>query len=256
MHTERKTHTQLLKAHLGIAFASLSLAAAALAANGEPGTTGAADTPKPTTSVDLAFITHLDLDLPEQDVFIEREAGSGSVYRVTAGDNDMNAPLFKTAVKVPHNPFDPKAVGPHPKGEPMGMTLGQWLKHRGTGTYTCTDGTGSLEAEFTGLVPDGVYTMWHAFVALPPTDPFSGILDLPLGARDGSESVFRAAADGTARFTHSFKPCLQMTGEWITSMLAIAYHSDGKTYGAYPGDFGLNAHVPLFLMLPNREGIE
>ena len=65
-----------------------------------------------------------------------------------------------------------------------------------------------------------------------------------------------ADAEGKASFSHSFKPCLQMTGEWITSMLAIAYHSDGKTYGAYPGDFGLNAHVPLFLMLPNRKGIE
>ena len=32
-------------------------------------------------SIDLAFVTHLDLGLPEQDVFIERVAGSGEVYR-------------------------------------------------------------------------------------------------------------------------------------------------------------------------------
>ena len=31
-------------------------------------------------SLDLAFVTHLDLDLAEQDVFIERTAGSGEVY--------------------------------------------------------------------------------------------------------------------------------------------------------------------------------
>lgn len=208
-----------------------------------------------TVSIDLAFGTHLDMELPEQDVFIERVAGSGEVFRVTNGDNDMRARLYKTAVPVPHNPFDPAAIGPHPKGEPIGLTLGQWLRHQGAGRYTCSNGTGTLETSFSGLVPNGVYTMWHAFMALPPTEPFSGALELPLGARDGSESAFRADADGKAQFVHTFKPCLQMSDVWTTSMLAINYHSDDKTYGAYPGKFGLNAHIPLFLMLPPRADI-
>jgi hypothetical protein len=46
-----------------------------------------------------------------------------------------------------------------------------------------------------------------------------------------------------------------MTDVWTTSMLAINYHSDGRDWGASPGEFGTNAHIPLFLMLPNREGI-
>jgi hypothetical protein len=207
-------------------------------------------------SFDVAFQTHLDINLPEQDVYLEREPGSGEVWRVTVGDNDMSASLYKTSERIPHNPFDPAALGPHPKGEAMGMSLGQWLKQRGTGTYSYENGVGSLDLEFTNLVPNGVYTMWHAFVALPPTTPFSGILDLPLGARDGSESVFVADENGDARFTHSFTPGLQMSDVWTTALLAINYHSDGKTYGALPGDFGLNAHVPLFLMLPNRNGIQ
>jgi hypothetical protein len=37
--------------------------------------------------------------------------------------------------------------------------------------------------------------------------------------------------------------------------LAIAYHSDGNTYGAEPGDFGLNSHVQMFLGLPPRSGL-
>jgi hypothetical protein len=213
---------------------------------------GSSDAP---LTIDVAFMTHLDMSLPEQDVFIEREPGSGDVYRVTNGDNDMNAPLFKAAVEVKHDPFDPAAIGPHPKGEPMGMTLGQWLKHRGTGSYGCKDGVGTMTLEFSGLVPNGVYTMWHAFMALPPTTPFSGTLDLPLGARDGSESVFTADANGEAVFEHTFSPCLEMSDVWTTSMLAIAYHSDGKTYGGVPGQFGYNAHVPLFVMLPKRSGL-
>jgi hypothetical protein len=30
----------------------------------------------------------------------------------------------------------------------------------------------------------------------------------------------------------------------------MAYHSDGQTYGAYPGDFGKNSHVQLAAMIP------
>lgn len=207
-------------------------------------------------SIDLAFVTHLDMDLPEQDVFIERTPGSNEVFRVTTGDNNMNAKLFKSAHPIEHNPFDPAALGPHPKGEEFGMTLGEWLKHSGTGTYTCEGGSGELKLKFTGLVPNGVYTMWHAFMALPPADPFTGTLDLPLGARDGSESVFTANADGTADFVHTFTPCLQMSDVWTTAMLAINYHSDGKTYGGHPGDFGNKSHIPLFVMLPKRAGLE
>ena len=93
-------------------------------------------------------------------------------------------------------------------------------------------------------------------MAMPPPEPFTGTLDLPLGARDGSESEFVADAAGNAQFQHTFQPCLQMSDTWTTSMLAVAYHSDGKTYGGSPGAFGYNSHVPLFLMLPNRKGIE
>jgi hypothetical protein len=136
------------------------------------------------------------------------------------------------------------------------MMLGDWLRHQGTGTYTCTDGEGTLDTQFTGLVPNGVYTMWHAFMAMPATVPFSGALELPLGARDGSTSVFVSNDKGEASFQHTFKPCLQMSDVWTTAMLAINYHSDGKTYAGLPGDFGYNAHIPLFLMLPPRDGIQ
>ncbi len=207
-------------------------------------------------SIDLAFITHLDMDLPEQDVYIERVPGSGKVYRVTKGDHNMNAPLFAAAEEVPHNPFDEAAIGPHQKGKALGFTLGEWLRHQGTGTYTCEEGEGSLDLSFSGLVPEGVYTMWHAFIAIPPPEPFTGTLDLPLGARDGSESVFRANKQGKAQFKHTFQPCLQMSDTWTTSMLAINYHNDGNTWGGHPGHFGYDAHIPLFVMLPLREGIE
>jgi hypothetical protein len=46
-----------------------------------------------------------------------------------------------------------------------------------------------------------------------------------------------------------------MSDVWTTSMLAINWHSNGKTYGGHPGAFGSVAHIPLFVMLPPRAGI-
>ena len=65
--------------------------------------------------------------------------------------------------------------------------------------------------------------------------------------------MFTADANGKAEFVHSFRPGLQLSDVWTTSMLAINYHSDGKTYGGLTRQaFGLNAHIPLFVMLPKQ----
>ena len=97
--------------------------------------------------------------------------------------------------------------------------------------------------------------MWHFFMATPPTEPFIGTYDLPLGSRDGAQSVFTADAGGEARFERSFKPCLQLTGEHLAAGLALAWHSDGKTYGVEPGGFGSVSHIQLYTGLPKRSGI-
>ena len=206
-------------------------------------------------SLELNFVYHVDADMHEQDVFIERESGSGEVWRVTKADRDMSAPLYRAAEPVEHAPFEPEKMGPFPKGDALGITMGEWFAGRGEGTYTCVDGEGSIEVDFTNMVPNSAYTMWHFFVAMPPTTPFIGTYDLPIGARDGSQSVFRTDADGNASFRRVFKPCLQMTGEHLAGALAVTWHSDGKTYGVLPGEFATDSHVQLFLLLPQRSGI-
>jgi len=207
------------------------------------------------TSVKLQFMNHLQMKLPEQDVFIEKVAGSGEVFRIAASDKDMSAPLYAAEEPVKHNPFDPKALGPYKKGRALGLTLGQWLGAAGTGTYTCRDGAGTVQASFTKLVPNATYTTWYFFLPMPPTKPFTGTLDLPLGARDGSQNTFHSDANGAASYKVTFKPCLQMSGEQLASGLAIAWHSDGKTYYSDAGPFGLGTHVQLFLLLPGPKGM-
>lgn len=222
---------------------------------------GASEQKAPTTtydapvSLELTYLFHIDEDLAEQDVYIERVPGSGEVYRPTKGERNLNQPIYAAAEPVEHTPFETDNLGPWKKGKALGITLEQWFAAKGKGTYTCENGQGHLDIQFTSLAPDAVYTMWHDFFAWPPTEPFIGTYDLPMGARDGSESVFNTDAKGNARVQRDFKPCLQLTGEHLMAELAIAWHSDGKTYGHTPGEFGSDTHVHMYVGLPKRAGI-
>lgn len=207
-------------------------------------------------TIKLQFVNHLQAQFAEQDVYIERVAGSGQVYRVTAKDKNTSAMLYAAAGPIKHNPFDAKDLGPYKKGRALGITLGQWLAATGSGTYACANGQGTVSVTFKNLVQNGVYTMWYFFMALPPQQPFTGTLDLPVGARDGAQNTFKANAAGNARYKLTFKPCLDLSGQQVSSGLAIAWHSDRKTYMADPGPFGSVSHVQLFLLLPKASEVQ
>jgi hypothetical protein len=209
-------------------------------------------------TVNVRFINHLQAGLNEIDVFTVRPGEpSSQVYRPTPAEKEeqLKRVLYASSGAVAHNPFDAAAVGPFAKGRPLRLTLEQWLSAKGEASVTCKGGKGEVRARFAGLVPDGVYTMWYAFVPQPPTKPFTGALDLPLGARDGSQTRFVAEASGEAHFAATFAPCLQPSNEQLLAMLAIAWHSDGKTYGSSAGPFGHTSHVQIFVPLPRRGAV-
>lgn len=208
-----------------------------------------------TESMSLTFMFHIDEGLTEQDVFYEKNRGSGEVYRPTAASKQMDTPLYAPASPVPHTPLQTENTGPWPRGKALGITLGEWFSARGEGHYQCENGKGQLDLNFTNLVAEGVYTVWHDFAIWPPTEPFLGFYDTPLGARDGSENAFTADESGNASFVREFAPCLQLTGEQLISELAIAWHSNGETYGPLTGEFSTDTHVQLYVPLPKRTGL-
>ena len=208
-------------------------------------------------TVELTFFDHLKAGLIEQDVFVEKIPGTGLVYRVLPDEREqyLDFPLYGTAIPQRHDPFDKKKVGPYLKGEPIGMTLKEWLGASGKATCTCEGGWTDFTANFDRLMPNSVYTLWHFFMPAPPTEPFTGILDLPLGDRDGSQSVFVTDGQGKAGVKLRFEQCLQLGGDQLMAGLAIAYHSDKMTYGSDPGAFGKLSHVHLFSMMPNEKDL-
>lgn len=203
--------------------------------------------------IQLVFVDHLTAGLIEQDIFVEKEAGSNEVYRIlpTEKQKYMDAPLYKSTKKIKHDPFDPSTAGPFEKGEEMGMTLREWLEAKGTASYQCEGGWGTFNASFQNLVPNAKYTLWHAFMAKTATKPFAGTIDLPLGDPNGETSVFMTDENGNAIIEKKFERCLQLGEVQLMSLVAIAYHSDNKTYNADPGPFGLGTHVQIFAVLPD-----
>ncbi|MEM1264493.1 MAG: hypothetical protein AAGI50_00585 [Pseudomonadota bacterium] len=204
------------------------------------------------TAVDLTFNLHVDDGNPEQDVFIKTDSTAREVWRPQPGHADLAAPIFASSEPQAHAPLDPTAIGPFPAGQPLGLTLGAWLAATGSGEYRCDGSQGHLEIEFAGLVPNGVYTLWHFFMVNGKTEPFIGSFDLPVGAFDGSQAAFSADADGNASYDQTFASCLQLSGEQLMAGLALNWHSDGQTYGMLPGDFGQNAHIQIYTALPTR----
>jgi hypothetical protein len=208
-------------------------------------------------AVDLNVVAHVAVDMWEQDVFVDGgEKGKGGVFRIGPAEYSqmLDLPVFATTQTVHHDPRNPDAAGPFPKGEDLGMTLGEWLAASGAVSYDCDNGIGRMSATFENLVPRGVYTVWNFFVPTPSAEPFS-TYDLPLGDRAGRENFFAADRNGNAQYSIDLAGCLQGSGSQLAAGLAIAWHSDGATYGPNPGGLGRASHIQLFLLLPSDEDL-
>jgi len=157
--------------------------------------------------------------------------------------------LYASSDSTKHDPFKTgeNALGPFPKGKSLGFTLQKWLSASGIGIYSADADNATLELSFKNLVPNGVYTVLCSRII---SSPEMKIEDAPCGAEDGSQNSFTSDSKGLGSFSLAMK-LLQATNE-TTPLVAVAYHSDGKTYGASSGDFGLNTHVQLFFMMPKN----
>ena len=162
----------------------------------------------------------------------------------------LSMQVYSTAAPTQHDPFKVGAnpLGPFDAGKPLGFTLQQWLSASGIGIYSVDSENAELELSFKNLVPNGVYTLWCSRITFPPNP---SIADTPCGKEDGSENSLKTDEKGFASFSLKLKTLEQSTKE-TASIIALAYHSDGKTYGASAGDFGLNSHVQIFFLLPEQ----
>ncbi|HEX9768073.1 MAG TPA: hypothetical protein VGA50_02775 [Kiloniellales bacterium] len=206
--------------------------------------------------VDLFFTYWTHADMADQDVHLPCPDQPGMVCRVQPKDvaTRRDEELYSTADMHLHDPLNPAAVGPYEPGQPLGITLGDWLLAAGTARLSCDEsGKGKVRARFENLVPNATYTMWYAWVARPVVPGGFLYADNPIGAENGSENVFRTDDKGNAAFEATHTQCFALSNEHTWVVLAVAYHSDGKTYGPWVGPAGQGAHVQIFQMLPTEE---
>jgi len=134
-----------------------------------------------------------------------------------------------------------------PDGHPV--TWGEWNRAAGTAKINCTGQGTRLNMSMSGLIPNGVYSMWCMQFQAPGFDTaYTNVSGFgAAGANDGSQNVFTASPRGEARFhvscpagplsvNGSIAGCIP-TDEYELHFVGI-YHMDGKPGAATPGTAG------------------
>ena len=136
-----------------------------------------------------------------------------------------------------------------PNGEQV--TWGEFAAVRGSVEVECTENGTRVALDLTGLIPNGVYTIWNVTVKAPGFDPAAEMFNIiGIGAAGnglGEDNIVVASAAGTAKIeTISPGGAMTMFGEIAACSLTDeyewhvvgAYHIDGNTYGPDLGPDG------------------
>jgi len=141
------------------------------------------------------------------------------------------------------------------------ITLEEWLRVQSRAEAKCVRKGTHVVIHLSGLIPNGVYTVWvlvfdGPFPAGPDGAapfPFGNLVGVgSLGANDGSENSFKASASGEGQISVNMPPGpLSTTPPWLAGTapydvggclldefefhLVGVYHFDGKSYGPTPG---------------------
>jgi hypothetical protein len=175
---------------------------------------------------------------------------------------DGETPTGNEAIYTPFSVSNP-GLGPlsaimAPDGHHV--TLNEWRMASGTALVSCEGATTHYTFELSGLIPNGVYTLWNSILKAPQEpendlsfeNSFEG-----LGAlKDTSANSFVASAQGEAQMVMSVDPgALSMLGTQppctITAtegfIIVVNYHIDNLTHGPSPGpDLSNVAHLLFY----------
>jgi hypothetical protein len=121
------------------------------------------------------------------------------------------------------------------------ITLGQWLKVRGTASIKCSGHTAVMKLEMSNLIPRGIYDVWGVML----TD--QGPAPICLG---GSPCAFVTDRKGNGSYnaTLNFCPYNLREGEFPLGVIEVLFHSDHSIYASQPELFyagyppGLTSH--------------
>ena len=187
-----------------------------------------------------------DAALPKDAVKADNNSGSSRISGAPVKVNSMamyvkvvnanwQAPVGDATLL-----FD--AVGHAPVVAPDGhqITLGEFNMASGWADVKCVNTGTHVVIHLSGLIPNGVYTIWT--MVMNSSHNFIGVG--ALGAPDGSENAFTASPAGTASLSvimpagnlSAFGKIGNCFGSEFEVLLSTAYHMDGLTHGGVPGN--------------------
>ena len=155
--------------------------------------------------------------------------------RNAAGSVPSGASELLFAVNV----FTDQAMVPLLGPDGMQVTLGEWNNAEGIVNIFCDGDTSHLEFTFSGLLPEGVYTLW-----VGPMDGSTILGTGALGDGSGTDNILDVDSNGDATISLSMEAgSLSVAGSLASCVLTsqvdivliLDYHIDGKTYGSSPG---------------------
>lgn len=161
--------------------------------------------------------------------------------------------------------FEIRELNPVVDTEGKQLSFEEFSTVRGTAIIEGIEGGTRVSLNLTGLVPNGLYTLWNVTFKEPGFDPSLEDMNLiglgVVGKNDGSESYFRASPTGTGQIT-AFTPegPLSMMGgiaahpfsqevEWH---LVGSYHMDDQTHGPDLGPDGTVVEQFAFIFKPEN----
>lgn len=127
------------------------------------------------------------------------------------------------------NPFPPTRSLPN---DPI--TLGQWMKGRGSMTIHCyADGSANINVKFRNLIQNGVYSLVATWITTLPGTTETTFAPLPFG---GIPNEIIADSHGYSAMKRNLSHCPMDDAPDGSSIMFVdlGYHMDGSTKGVFP----------------------
>ena len=126
-------------------------------------------------------------------------------------------------------------------GVPAGFSSEEWMAARGEAEVVEQEnGQDVIEFEASGLVPEGLYTLWWVN---------EGTFGTEMGPGGSvAENEFTADVEGNAAAT------IRVPSDNEYQMMVVAYHADGQTHGETPGEMGTETFGHLMGPWPGPAG--
>lgn len=125
------------------------------------------------------------------------------------------------------------------------ILYGEWQEAQGEALVSCSGKTTNFKLQFSGLIPNGVYTVWISPMAVNKSAKPSDILGVgALGDQSGNKNIIIADDQGAGELNESMpsgplsnlgtlSTCALTSNKGM--VLILDYHIDGQTYGATNG---------------------